>query len=50
MATGLNGKRNLRSKKGIFNNLVTLYRTIDTVLLPPPRHVEMSHAGWGSAV
>ena len=47
MATGLNGKRNLRSKKGIFNNL---YRTIDTALLPPPRHIEMSHAGWGSAV
>ena len=44
MANGLNGKQNLRSKKGTFDNFVKLYRTIDTVLLPPPRHIEMSHA------
>ena len=28
MANGLNGKQNLRSQKGTFDNLVTLYSTI----------------------
>ena len=41
MANGLNSKQNLRSQKGTFDNLVTLYRKIDTVLLPPPRHIEL---------
>ena len=41
MANGLNGKQNLRSQKGTFDNLVTLHRTIGTVLLPPPRHIEL---------